>query len=81
MKGRHVTEKRANTKKNDQLLPLHIFSPHFIQEDLSKSFSFILFWESRKPSELVKQLLIERKNLSSKFVSELFPASLTHIVL
>ena len=78
MKGRHVTEKRGKIlKKMTNYYRCIYFSLILLQEELSKSSWFILFSESRKPSEVVKQLLIERKKLSSKFVSELFPASLT----
>ena len=55
MKGRHVTEKRGKIlKKMTNYYRCIYFSLILLQEELSKSSWFILFSESRKPSEVVK---------------------------
>ena len=76
-----MIEERTKIQKNDHILFLHTFLPHFLQEDVSRSLWFLCYESLISLLSQLKHKLIECKKLSPKWISELFPASLTDITL
>ena len=81
--GQLITEVRAKTLKDEQILSFYMFLASFFKTYLDPYLWFILFWKSRKPTELVQTLthILKCKKLPPKWIDELIPDSLTDTTL